>query len=42
MRKQKEAKSNQPASKKQKKFMDDLGIDYPKTVTKKRSINVDR
>lgn len=37
MREQKEAKNNQPATKKQKKFMDDLGIQYPKTVTKKEA-----
>jgi len=37
MREQKEAKNNEPATPKQKRFMDDLGIKYPKTVTKKEA-----
>ena len=37
MEEMRETNNNQPATTKQKKFMDDLGIDYPKTVTKKEA-----
>lgn len=37
MEEMREANNNQPATEKQKKFMDDLGINYPKTVTKKEA-----
>jgi hypothetical protein len=37
MREEKEAKNNKPATSKQKRFMDDLGIKYPKGVTKKEA-----
>jgi len=37
MEEMQEAKNNEPATSKQKKFMDDLGIKYPKTVTKKEA-----
>jgi len=32
-----EANNSQPATTKQKRFMDDLGINYPKTITKKEA-----
>jgi len=32
-----ELRNSQPATAKQKKFMDDLGIKYPKTVTKQEA-----
>jgi hypothetical protein len=37
IRQEREANDNQPATEKQKRFMDDLGIKYPKTVTKKEA-----
>lgn len=37
IKEQKEANNNEPATSKQKRFMDDLGIKYPKTVTKKEA-----
>jgi len=37
MEEMQEAKNNEPATAKQKRFMDDLGIKYPKTVTKKEA-----
>jgi len=37
IRQEREANDNQPATEKQKRFMDDLGIRYPKTVTKKEA-----
>jgi len=37
MREEKEAKNNDPATEKQKNFMKKLGIDFPKTVTKREA-----
>jgi hypothetical protein len=37
IRQEREANDNQPATEKQKRFMDDLGIKYPKAVTKKEA-----
>lgn len=37
IRQEKEGRNNQPATEKQKRFMDDLGIQYPKTVTKQEA-----
>ena len=37
IKEQKEANNNEPATSKQKRFMDDLGIKYPKTVSKKEA-----
>ena len=37
IRQEREANDNQPATEKQKRFMDDLGIRYPKTVTKQEA-----
>jgi len=34
---EREARNNKPATFKQRKFMDDLGIKYPKNVTKKEA-----
>lgn len=34
---QREAKNNEPATFKQKKFMDDLGIKYPKNISKREA-----
>jgi len=34
---EREARNNQPATAKQKRFMDDLGIKYPKNVTKQEA-----
>ena len=37
IRQEREANDNQPATDKQKRFMDDLGIKYPETITKKEA-----
>ena len=37
MRQDREAKNSVPATEKQKRFMKKLGVDYPKTITKKEA-----
>lgn len=37
IKEEREARNNEPATVKQMKFMDDLGIGYPKNVTKKEA-----
>jgi hypothetical protein len=37
IKEQKEANNNEPATEKQKRFMKNLGIDFPKSVTKKEA-----
>jgi len=37
IKEEREARNNEPATPKQRKFMDDLGIKYPKNVTKKEA-----
>jgi hypothetical protein len=37
MKEDREKKNGEPATEKQKKFMDSLGVDYPKNITKKEA-----
>ncbi len=37
IKQEKELRNNQPATEKQRKFMDSLGIKYPKSVTKQEA-----
>jgi hypothetical protein len=37
MREEREAKTDEPATERQRKFMDKLGIKYPKTISKQEA-----